>query len=98
MFCLGLAMALRPGAYGRYNFAHDSVSSNSRQVLTQIIRSPAQPEPKRSAPVLGRSNLRLANSCRNAGHALFVESRCARGRAHSDAVEKIFAKLADLFL
>ena len=71
---------------------------NVAVVLARTVPSPAQPELARSAPVLGRSDLRSAKSCRKVGHALFVESRCARGRAHSDAVGKIFAKMADFFL
>src|SRR5207244_7056330 len=37
----------------------------------------------RSAPVLGRSDVREAQSWGNVGDRRFVERRCARGRAHS---------------
>src|SRR2546426_6111577 len=43
----------------------------------------------RSAPVLGRSNLRTPKSCQKVDPALFLERRCARGRAHSGSVPTV---------
>src|SRR5437867_2402328 len=56
-----------------------------------IQRSAAEPQSKRSAPVLGLSDARQTGALRRFPSFGLLAHCCARGRAHSDAVGKIVA-------
>src|SRR6266542_2405316 len=69
----------------------DATAARRAKIRNLSVLSAAQPSPKRSAPVLGRSDSGIVDGLGWCSSPPTVPRCCARGRVHSGAIGRILA-------